>query len=527
MLAKILMIILVSCYKNIENLKVMQKGINDDLIYAVENHNKQKIEELLSKGADINYKKPTSGATPLIIASEKGYLEIIQYLLDKNADCKEKDNFKKSAIIRLCSNYKKVNFSSFKGFSPFYSGKSKSKAYLSVIKLFITKGADVNDKDGKNHTLLMYACSNLPFDIIKYLVKNNAKTNAIDDEGNTPLKVAAHSKRASNIVKFLKENGIKNSLEIDYLKNKNASYSKIVEIENRTHYSSSNYLTKMKTQVIKSNIFSLDHIEISNENKYQEEQLKLGIQEDEKSRIKEAIIKKGLYELKKLLENFELINYRNNNEDKSFVIVAAQAEYEEGIEILIEKGFSIDEKDNKDRTALFYAIKRNNLKMLNLLMKLGASLVLRDKNGNSPLMFALVNGCPNDILEGLIRHEKIEKIINLENNSKLTPLHIICQKGNSKILSLFLKIKGIYLNPKNIVGNTPLHIACKLSKNKVIDLLLEAGADFEIKNYVNLTPLKLISEGNTQAIDSFKKRGIKVIKTLESLRKFIEDVNTK
>lgn len=57
--------------------------------------------------------------------------------------------------------------------------------------------------------------------------------------------------------------------------------------------------------------------------------------------------------------------------------------------ILIQHGINIDAQDKMGRTALFYAIDKGNDKGMEFLLNCGASINIRDKKGNSPLLHAL------------------------------------------------------------------------------------------------------------------------------------------
>jgi len=56
------------------------------------------IDDLLKHGAHINYQLPPHLYTPLIIAVRAGWIDIVQYLLDKGADNKAVDAQGKDAL---------------------------------------------------------------------------------------------------------------------------------------------------------------------------------------------------------------------------------------------------------------------------------------------------------------------------------------------------------------------------------------------------------------------------------------------
>jgi ankyrin repeat protein len=64
---------------------------------------------------------------------------------------------------------------------------SRIKESLQLIRELIIKGANVNCRDGRDRTPLIYAASKNFTSAIKLLVENGADVNAEDDDGNTAL----------------------------------------------------------------------------------------------------------------------------------------------------------------------------------------------------------------------------------------------------------------------------------------------------------------------------------------------------
>lgn len=84
--------------------------------------------------------------------------------------------------------------------------------------------------------------------------------------------------------------------------------------------------------------------------------------------------------------------------------------------------------------------------------------------------------------------------INITDTRVSTPLHRAASKGNLQIVRIFLEyIDKLKINQKDIYGNTPLHLSCEEDRQDVAILLVENGADVEIKNRGNQTPLDLCS----------------------------------
>ncbi|HMZ64379.1 MAG TPA: ankyrin repeat domain-containing protein, partial [Leptospiraceae bacterium] len=75
------------------NISLYANNWNDALYEASENGDLNKVKLAIEKGAKVDYQSmDKGGTTPLMIASEKGYIDIIKFLLGKKAKVNLKDN---------------------------------------------------------------------------------------------------------------------------------------------------------------------------------------------------------------------------------------------------------------------------------------------------------------------------------------------------------------------------------------------------------------------------------------------------
>ena len=122
------------------------------LSQAITNRNLEMVKLLIEKGASL---KPTNhlAPTPLIKASEKGYLEIVEYLLNPNLE----------VDYRMCD------------YTTALESACKYK-HLDTVKTLVQHGATIN-YENPNSSPLIRACENQDYEIVEFLLQNGANPN--------------------------------------------------------------------------------------------------------------------------------------------------------------------------------------------------------------------------------------------------------------------------------------------------------------------------------------------------------------
>ncbi|KAJ8919027.1 hypothetical protein NQ315_016932 [Exocentrus adspersus] len=107
----------------------------------------------------------------------------------------------------------------------------------------------------------------------------------------------------------------------------------------------------------------------------------------------------------------------------------------------------------------------------------------------------LLSGVLRAVVEGNLDAVKamIEsgKSVNINDNNGNTPLHIAVIKNNLKILEYLLSRYDIIVNVRNFRGETPLYEAVKIGHLTSTKMLIAAGANVNIPNYEDVTPLHI------------------------------------
>ena len=129
---------------------------------------------LIHNGADINARL-SDGRTPLMIASNRGQLNLVTFLIEHKADVNRQNNLGQTALhFALNTEPNPVESSS------------------EILSCLIENGADVN-AECKNCTPLMRACDLGQVRRVAYLIEHGANVNLQVKSGNTALHSVAHS----------------------------------------------------------------------------------------------------------------------------------------------------------------------------------------------------------------------------------------------------------------------------------------------------------------------------------------------
>lgn len=177
------------------------------------------VKLVIDSGADVNA-ADSQGNTPLMLAGEKESVPIIRMLLAANArkTINAQDNRGNTALIRsikysgssaevvnhLIRYGANLNVANNEGHTALMiAGWRKS---TTQAKTLIEEKASINLKDKKGMTALMYACQGFSTDVCALLVQAGARINDRDDKGWTALMYASpryYNDSGSEVVKFL------------------------------------------------------------------------------------------------------------------------------------------------------------------------------------------------------------------------------------------------------------------------------------------------------------------------------------
>lgn len=117
---------------------------------------KNVIQYLVDKAADVNQIDNTFGDTPLILSSRNGNLPVVEFLVKNGADVNQGNRYKLSDD----------------GCTPLIV--SSHKGHLSIVQFLVENGADVNQVDSDGVSPLTIAMYKNQTEVVKFLLKKNA-----------------------------------------------------------------------------------------------------------------------------------------------------------------------------------------------------------------------------------------------------------------------------------------------------------------------------------------------------------------
>lgn len=154
------------------------------------------------------------------------------------------------------------------------------------------------------------------------------------------------------------------------------------------------------------------------------------------------------------------------------------------VKLLLERAIETERRTVEGWTALHLAIKEGHQKVAAELLRAGASPFSLDRNGHSPLMMVTIYDYKVDLLG------EIMTSMHMESDGKKPPL---CKAlgeaaavGNIRAMRLLLSLESPLSCEHSI---PPLHRAAIQDHDEAVSLLLSRGADPDVKDPYNGTPL--------------------------------------
>lgn len=384
-------------------------------------------------------------------AANRGNVEIVEYLLSKGADLTVEDSHGSSPAV-FAANGGQSNTTLYEAF--FKAGLDPKKKY----------------KDGASLLLLSIA-NDKELVLTNYFIAKGMSLNDADDNGNTAFNYAA---RAANIalLKTLLSKGVKyNDQALIMAAQGSRRVSATLDVYQ--------YLIdelKLKATAISKSGENVFHILVRKPNQIE---------------ILNYFVAKGVD-----------VN-KADNEGTTALMQAAAGRETATLEWLLSKVKNINAVNNKSESALTYSIRSGSADMSALLIKNGADIQVKDKDGNNLGYYLVQFYRPQGGAGGAAQDDFGMKLKMLQDKGlnfaalqkgDNTLYHVAVAKNDPVLLN---KIAGlnIDINVKNKEGMTALHKAAMISKDDVIlKYLLSIGAKKDITTEFDETAYALAKE---------------------------------
>ncbi|XP_065335612.1 serine/threonine-protein phosphatase 6 regulatory ankyrin repeat subunit B-like [Cloeon dipterum] len=373
---------------------------------AAESGNVDLVELLLENNADLTHADKV-GRTALHFAAESGNVDLVEWLLKNNADLTQMDMKGKNAIHYAIKNEKMLRFLNKKNGDLL---KQRTKYGDTTLHLALNLG--FNDAQFFTQHLALERYRGETEEITLWIIKQVDDTvlNAKNDSGETPLLLACQ-RRFWRVAELLLSRNVE------------------VNVSNRSGKTAMHYAAEYV----------------------------------------------NLYLLKLLHEKGVDLTLTDNKGKNALHHAAAEGNLSL-VKHLLEKGVDLTLRDNQGMNALHHALENFEV-VLFLHEKNNELLGQRLQNGDTALHFALKTwDIDTDTIHWLV--EQCEIDLNVTNSEGETPLMLACMNRRWDVSKILLdKRVDIHVKDKN--GRTALHYAVN-SYHDLVQELCKRGADLAL-----------------------------------------------
>ena len=349
--------------------------------------------------------------TPLMLAAEKGYSDILLYLITHGADVSKKDVCKRTALH--------------------YASES---GHLEVAELLLSKGAEIDVEDKDCRTPLMLAVERGHNDVSLYLINHGAHIGKKDGHNRTALHYASERGHL-NIVELLLSKGAK--LDI---KDKNSHTPLTLAVENQM-FDVVCHLLRAGASVKQLADFRNGYLG--------------GIV------LSYAIKNNHIALASELITNDVGIWELLHNPPRTVLMWCAENGHASLVMHLILQGVDADYQDANGESALHFAALFNNIQCGILLVEAGANVRLKNKASATPLDIAS-KGFKDAIMQTLSFNTKKTVCVIGNAYSGKSTLIASLQNENAKLLKkLRHRLFGVKSISERTAGIEPVSLSSK------------------------------------------------------------------
>ncbi|XP_070159697.1 serine/threonine-protein phosphatase 6 regulatory ankyrin repeat subunit B isoform X2 [Polyergus mexicanus] len=403
--------------------------------------NNEILEEMISRMSSTDVQKALNrqnvvGWTPLLIASNRGHMELVTTLLANHGRVDVFDLEGRSALhlaaehgyLQVCdallANKAFINSKSRVGRTALHLAAMNGYTHL-VRFLIQDHGAAIDVLTLRKQTPLHLAAGAGQLEVCKLLLELGANIDATDDQGQKPIHAAAMNNYAEVVQLFLQRHP---SLVMACTKDGNTCA----------------HIAAMQGSV----------------------------------RVIEELMK---------FDRQGVITARNKLTDATPLQLAAEGGHAEVVKVLVRAGASCSDENRAGFTAVHLAAEYGHGQVLEVMRSSQSLRIVSKKLGVTALHVAAYFGQADTVRELLTHIPGTVKsdpptggslVGELGAESGMTPLHLAAYSGNENVVRLLLNSAGVQVDAATTEnGWNPLHLACFGGHITVVGLLLSRSAE--------------------------------------------------
>jgi len=170
------------------------------------------------------------------------------------------------------------------------------------------------------------------------------------------------------------------------------------------------------------------------------------------------------------------------------------------VELLIERGATVDARADNGATALMVALEERHTGVVRFLLEQRADVNAQTGDGTTPLMRALGEGLPE--VGALLIENGAD--IHRQNNNGQDALMFSAQYGQTEIVRLLIE-RGAVIDQRDKQGATALAMAALGGQIEAAKLLIDHGADVNVRLNNGYTAVQIALEYGHQEMARFLK----------------------
>ena len=417
--------------QTVEQIKVLlakdgvdkeQKNVSGftPLLWAIAFKRTEVAKELIHQKANVNAAIP-NGCTALHAAAETGNAELIQLLVESNADIEKKDVALTGSPMVIACQFKQ----------------------LESVKKLLELGAELDSKTQKNGcTPLLLAVDTGAYEIAQYLLEKGANVNIQEEtNGLTPL-ISAVMRDNQRMVELV----LKYNPNLEIKEKQTQTTALYVACRNPVDRAIVKLLIDAKADITSTNPKGATPLYAAVAAKQEVETLKLLI--DANSDV-----------------NINIGGFTP-------LTVAAEQTNLSALKYLMDAGAIVsDIPENQAAILLTYVLKKDKEQLFDQLISKSIALNGTNAKGIGLLMFTL--------LKNKVKYLKKLVDAGIDVNKKsigMTTISLAAEEGNEEMVDLLLA-KGAKADDPSDDGSTPIMCACNTGKLEMVKKLLSLGAN--------------------------------------------------